>query len=178
MDKLHRSPILLWAITPFPLHRGLWTRPDPSKKGWLPAGRLCHFWHRDASSQGLTLLADNHNEAGRCCKGLDAPSQHRSTHSGYQVIPAHCLSEWCFVLTSHTSHGCILFSASHNFFYSFFFFLNSSYGFLSPPHWFPCTLHGHSCCWGCCTISLQHDPQTGYFFFSCPFWRLESPFSI
>lgn len=103
----------------------------------------------------------SHSEAGRCCKGLDAPSQHWSTHSGYQVIPAHCLSEWCFMLTSHTSHGCILFSASHNFFYSFFFFLNSSYGFLSPPYWFPCTLHGHSCCWGCCTISLQHDPQTG-----------------
>lgn len=105
------GPILLRAITLLPLHRGLWMRPDPSKKCWLLAGHLCHFWFYDTLSQGLTVLAEAMAKQGSVA----------GAWAHIQAIRWWWL--WCSVLISHTSHGCILFSASSNFFSLFFLWI-------------------------------------------------------
>lgn len=100
LDKPQRRSHFLASHHSLPITQGF--VDNPSKKGWLPAGHLCHFWHCVTSSPGLMVLAEGTAEQGAVTKGLRLPP---STDSSYQVIPALCLPVW-FLLFSHASCGC------------------------------------------------------------------------
>lgn len=97
LDKLQRR--CHFAASPHSLSITQGFVGDPSKKGWLPAGHLCRFWHRGTPSQGLVVLAEGTEEQGGAAVGTPPAQAHR-----FQLPGDTCPLPPCVVLPANFSH--------------------------------------------------------------------------